>query len=210
MMIAHVEVVHPVADGGNHFRVAMAKAVGTAIDVHIDQAATIHVVDVVTLPPVDDEIDAGALPFECLAGVPILHRSVNEFVLGFAHGIFLQSNSVNRIIPGLTPGLDCKEGSIDRRRARRFAILEIGLLLGSSCSLGRSAWHCYAKYCAASSSVFRPNPTTMSFDNRACNRQTDAHAIFLGRKERVEDPINDTWRNAGTSISNGNFDRHII
>src|SRR5687767_5895301 len=85
VMIADVEMVHALADGGDHFRVAVAERVDAAVEVQVDQAATVHVVEVVALTAVDDEVDALPLPLERLAGIPVLNRLRYEFVLDLAH-----------------------------------------------------------------------------------------------------------------------------
>ncbi len=85
MMVAHVEMVHAIAHRRDDFRVAVAKAVGSPVDVDVDQAPAVHVVEVIALAPVDHQVDAGALPFQRLARIPILDGAGNEIVLGFAH-----------------------------------------------------------------------------------------------------------------------------
>ena len=87
VVVADVEMLHPFAHRGDHFGIAMSESVGAAVDVNVDQAAAIHVIEVVALAAVDDEIDAGALPLQRLAGIPILDGAGDEVVLGLAHGV---------------------------------------------------------------------------------------------------------------------------
>ncbi len=85
VVVADVEMLHPLADRGDHFGVAMAEGIDAAIEVEVDQPAAVHVVEVVALALVDDEVDALALPLQRLAGVPVLDGPRDEVVLGLAH-----------------------------------------------------------------------------------------------------------------------------
>jgi hypothetical protein len=51
--------------------------------VHIDQPGPAHIVEEVTLAPVDDQIDAHLLPEPGLVGVPVGDRFFDHFLLGF-------------------------------------------------------------------------------------------------------------------------------
>ncbi len=85
MVVADVEMLHPLAHGGDHLRVAMAERIDAAVQMEVDQPAAVHVVEVVALAPVDHEVDALPLPFQRLAGVPVLDGLRDEIVLGLAH-----------------------------------------------------------------------------------------------------------------------------
>ena len=85
MVVADVEVLHALLDRGDDLRVAMAEAISAAVEVEVDQTSAVHVVEVVGLAAVDDEIDADPLPFQRLAGIPVLDGLGDEVVLGLAH-----------------------------------------------------------------------------------------------------------------------------
>ena len=86
-MVPHVEMFHAFTHRGNHFGIAVSEAIGAAVDVDVDQAAAVHVKEVVTLAAVDYEVDAGALPLERLAGIPVLNGTGDEVVLSLAHRV---------------------------------------------------------------------------------------------------------------------------
>jgi hypothetical protein len=60
--------------------------------------------------------------------------------------------------------------------------------------------------CGAPTLVLRsPDSPTMSFDDRLTNRQADAHPLFLGRDERLEEPAHDFRRQSRSSIGHNEF-----
>src|SRR5690348_4546346 len=63
---------------------AMADVVGAAIEVNVDQAAAVHVIEEVVLPPVDHQVDADILPELGLARVPEVLGLLDELLLGGA------------------------------------------------------------------------------------------------------------------------------
>src|SRR5262245_32729558 len=50
---------------------------------------------------------------------------------------------------------------------------------------------------AAIGPVLCPQAAAMGFDNRACNRQSRAHAAFLGRKKWLENSFQSVRRDTG-------------
>ena len=71
VMISNVEAVHAILDGCHDFRVAMADVVSASIQMEVYETPPIHVPKEVHLAPVDDEIDAEALPILRLGGIPV-------------------------------------------------------------------------------------------------------------------------------------------
>ena len=72
MVVADVEALHGRGHGRDHLGVAVAQVVGAAVEVGVDQALAVDVVDVVALTPVDDQRHAGVLPELGLVRVPEL------------------------------------------------------------------------------------------------------------------------------------------
>jgi len=83
VVVADVESLHRLLEGGDQLRVAMAQVVGAAVQVQVDQPAAGHVPEEVALAAVDHEVDSGVLPEVRLVRVPELPRSVEEVVLRF-------------------------------------------------------------------------------------------------------------------------------
>jgi hypothetical protein len=83
VVVADVEVLHAVDDCPHHLRVAVAEVVGAAVEMHVDQAPTVHVPEEVALATVDHQVDALVDPELCLARVPVLLRLVQHLGLGF-------------------------------------------------------------------------------------------------------------------------------
>ena len=100
MVVADVEIFHPLGDRRDHLRVAVAETVCAAIEMDVDEPSAVHVPEVIALAAIDDEIDPHALPVGGLAGIPELFRTGDEFVLHLAHRA--------------TPDLSCKPQ--DRRQ----------------------------------------------------------------------------------------------
>src|SRR6516162_7484778 len=66
------------------------------------------------------------------------------------------------------------------------------------------------EYRAAINPVLRPDAAPMSFDDRARDRQPHAHALILGREERLEDLPQAMGRNARTGIGDRDFGGTIL
>src|SRR5262245_62349283 len=63
-----------------------------------------------------------------------------------------------------------------------------------------------AKHSAASQPFLRPDLAAIGFDDRAGDRQSEAGALRLGCKERVENSLQLVGWNAGTGIENRYLD----
>mgnify|MGYP001764737790 CR=1 FL=1 len=79
-----VALIHEAVQHLDQLRLAMADIVGAAVQMHVDEPAPVHVVKVVALAPVDDEVDIGVLPELGLARIPVLQALLDEFLLGGA------------------------------------------------------------------------------------------------------------------------------
>jgi hypothetical protein len=81
--LADVEMRHAFRDRLHHFRIAVAQAVGAAVEMHVDQAPAAHIPQEVALPAVDDQVDAGVGPELGLVRVPERLRLLQHLGLGF-------------------------------------------------------------------------------------------------------------------------------
>ena len=54
--------------------------------------------------------------------------------------------------------------------------------------------------------VLRPDAPAVCLDDRARNREPDAHAVRLGGEERLEQAAKSFWRNAESAVFNRHFD----
>src|SRR3546814_13095087 len=59
----------------------MAESVSTAVEVHVDEATTVHVPEEVALAPVDDQVDTAVGPELCLVRIPELFRLLEHLCL---------------------------------------------------------------------------------------------------------------------------------
>ncbi len=89
MVVAHVEPRGAAVQHLDQLGMAMADIVGAAVQVHVDQAATVHVEEQVAFAPVNDEIDLLVLPELGLVRIPELLRFLDEFLFspGSAHAV---------------------------------------------------------------------------------------------------------------------------
>ena len=82
-MIADIEMIQRRLQCLNKFGVAMAKIVGAAIEMQVDEAASRHVIKAVAFAPVYDQINADRLPELGLVRVPELDRLIEQLLLRF-------------------------------------------------------------------------------------------------------------------------------
>ena len=82
VVVADIEGSHAGGDRLDQLRVAVTQVEGPTIEVNIDQPGPRHVPDVVALPAVDNQVDAGIHPEAGLAGVPVLAGLLQDVGLG--------------------------------------------------------------------------------------------------------------------------------
>src|SRR5664280_2738956 len=66
------------------------------------------------------------------------------------------------------------------------------------------------EYCSASGIGLHPDSSVMRLDDGARNRQTDAHALTLGRYERLEQLLGDLGRNSRTAVGYADPDQTAV
>ena len=86
MVIADVEVLGPALQNLDQLRIAVAQIVDAAVEMDVDQALSVHVVEEVAFAAVDDQIDPHVLPGLGFAGIPPGLRLVeNRLLCGAPH-----------------------------------------------------------------------------------------------------------------------------
>ena len=99
VVVAHVEALRAGVQHLDELRIAVPEVVGAAVQVDVDEAAPVHVVEAVALAPVDHQVDARVLPELRLVRVPPGLRRFEELELRFTHGSFLRAS---RQRPGIS------------------------------------------------------------------------------------------------------------
>src|SRR5690606_9796794 len=85
VVVAHVEARGARLEDFDELRMTVAEVVGAAVQVQVEQAPPVHVVQVVALAAVDHEVDAHVLPVLGLARVPEYLGAFQELLLAHAH-----------------------------------------------------------------------------------------------------------------------------
>src|SRR5579859_4086114 len=62
------------------------------------------------------------------------------------------------------------------------------------------------KHRSASRILACPNPAALRLDDRAADRQADAHALRLGGHERLEQTVRNRWRETAARVADANLD----
>ena len=88
VVITDVKVIKALLDSLDDLGVAVAKVVGTAVEVDIDEPVAVHVVEEVSLTAIDYEVDAEVLPGRGLTRVPVALAALEKLGLGVRHGDF--------------------------------------------------------------------------------------------------------------------------
>ncbi len=96
VVVAHVEAGAAGLQRLDELGIAVAEIVRPAVEVQVDEPSAVHVVEVVTLAPVDHEIDPHVLPVLCLAGIPERPRTIQKIEFGLAHGLVSRSETEPR------------------------------------------------------------------------------------------------------------------
>lgn len=89
VVVADVEALHGGGHRGGHLGVAVTQVVRAAVEVHVDEALALDVIDEVALPAVDDQRDARVDPELGLVRVPELLGLRQHVLLGSEGDQFL-------------------------------------------------------------------------------------------------------------------------